>query len=88
VLLSDDDRFVIGRDSTRCDEYEAVVDDVRASRAHAAIFAKDGVAFIEDLASSNGTYVNDERIAAPTALSDDDEVRIGRTTFVFRRTTR
>jgi pSer/pThr/pTyr-binding forkhead associated (FHA) protein len=84
VLISDDDRFVIGRDSARCDEYESVVEDPRASRTHAAISAQDGIALVEDLSSSNGTYVNGERISGPTALKDGDTIRIGRTEFVFR----
>ena len=39
----------------------------------------DGAWFVEDLASTNGTHVNGERIENPTRLSVGDEVRIGRT---------
>ena len=44
-----------------------------------------GEVIIEDLGSKNGTLVNGARIAAPTALGDGDEIAIGGTQLVFRR---
>lgn len=49
------------------------------SRRHARIVVtSEGGATIEDLGSTNGTFVGDERITAPTALSDGDHLRIGK----------
>ena len=56
------------------------IDDDYASTRHAEFSPGiDGAWFVEDLASTNGTHVNGERIENPTRLSVGDEVRIGRT---------
>lgn len=56
------------------------IDDDYASTHHAEFSPGiDGAWFVEDLASTNGTHVNGERIEHPTRLSVGDEVRIGRT---------
>jgi predicted component of type VI protein secretion system len=69
----------IGREG--CD---IVLTDSEVSRRHAAIrSAAQGVA-IEDLGSTNGTYVNGERIGAPRLLGDGDEVQIGSTVLRLR----
>ena len=47
------------------------------SRSHAAVWTEDGVPFIKDLDSSNGTFVNSKSIGEPTALSVGDVVTIG-----------
>ena len=58
------------------------IDDDYASTRHAEFTPGiDGAWFVEDLASTNGTHVNGERIENPTRLSVGDEVRIGRTTM-------
>lgn len=71
-----DGRIVVGRggDST------VPIDDDYASTQHAAFSqGVDGVWFVEDLLSTNGTYVNGQHIEEPTRLEVGDEVRIGRT---------
>ncbi|MDO4412692.1 FHA domain-containing protein [Cutibacterium sp.] len=56
------------------------IDDDYASTHHAEFSQGiDGAWFVEDLASTNGTHVNGERIENPTRLSVGDEVRVGRT---------
>lgn len=67
------DRVTIGRDSGS----DIFLDDVTVSRHHAVITLTDGVQ-LEDLASLNGTYVNRRRIDEPEALSDGDELQIGK----------
>jgi hypothetical protein len=73
----------LGRD----DSADIVVDDPGVSRRHSEIrVTNDGphlVTSIRDLGSTNGTFVNGERITS-TRLEDGDQVTIGRTTATFR----
>ena len=62
----------IGREG--CD---ITLGDPDVSRRHAEIQVSNGDILINDLGSTNGTFVNGERIDQPRALSDGDEVRIG-----------
>jgi DNA-binding winged helix-turn-helix (wHTH) protein len=55
------------------------------SRRHARIVVDATRATIEDLGSKNGTYVNNRRLSAQTAIAEGDEVRIGSLLFTFRR---
>jgi pSer/pThr/pTyr-binding forkhead associated (FHA) protein len=45
----------------------------------------DGEAYLEDLNSKNGTYLNEEPVTAPTQLERGDLVRVGDTIFELRR---
>ena len=60
-------------------------DDAFASSLHARVFPLDGELWVEDLGSTNGTYLNDERLAAPTRLRRGDRVRVGRTVLEVGR---
>ncbi len=53
--------------------------DSYASNLHARAYQADGLTFVEDLGSTNGTFVNGERISAPTALKVGDRVQVGAT---------
>ena len=61
------------------------VDDTYASQLHARIFQRDGQLFVEDLGSTNGTYLNrrgtqaKEKVAGPLALKLGDRLMIGKT---------
>lgn len=65
---------------------DIVLADSRVSRNHARITRRDDSFFLEDLASSNGTFVGDEQIppGTPIELVEGDEVRIGGTRMMFR----
>ena len=72
----------IGRAST-CDV--SIPADSFASTVHARIaFDEDGL-YIEDLGSTNGTYVNAERVAGRTSLRRGDTVQVGESVFEVTR---
>jgi diguanylate cyclase (GGDEF)-like protein len=56
---------------------EIVIDEQSVSRQHAQITMEDDRVILQDLNSSNGTFVNDKRITAPCDLHDQDVLRLG-----------
>ncbi len=72
------DLLTIGREPTNA---IALVDDSAVSRRHAQIIRQGDQVEIEDLGSTNGTYVNGIRISSPTPLQTGDTVQIGSTVF-------
>ncbi|MDO5723087.1 MAG: FHA domain-containing protein [Flaviflexus sp.] len=62
-----------------------VLNDSYSSARHARFFLSEGTWFIEDLQSTNGTFVNGNQIDHPIPVNSGDEVRIGHTTFALRR---
>ena len=53
--------------------------DTQASRQHARIYRAQGALAIEDLGSTNGTFVNAKKLASPVALHLGDRLQVGRT---------
>lgn len=84
VHVLDRPRTVVGRGA----DCEIVVHDASASRRHAAVFRREGdspeAAWIEDLGSTNGTFVNGEKLDGARQLVEHDRVRVGATLFGFR----
>jgi ABC-type multidrug transport system ATPase subunit len=70
--------LTLGRDGA-----DVAVDSERASRRHARIEPVGDDCVIADLGSTNGTYVNGDRIAGPCVLRSGDTIRIGATTLHF-----
>ena len=60
--------------------------DPEVSRRHATIREQGGSLAIEDLGSTNGTFVNDQRISVVTVLRAGDVVRLGNTVWTMRST--
>lgn len=54
-------------------------DDTFVSQLHARVFRNDEGAFVEDLGSTNGTYLNGRKLAAATKLKVGDHLQIGST---------
>lgn len=69
----------------RAPECELRLDDTYASQQHARLFAKNNSWFVEDLGSTNGTFVNEQKLAAPAMLQAGDKVRVGQTVMELRR---
>jgi hypothetical protein len=61
------------------------LDDDYVSTRHARIVASGDQWFVEDLGSTNGTYVGSRRITQPTALGLGSQVRIGKTVLELRK---
>src|SRR5579875_2131676 len=59
--------------------------DSYSSSLHARIYRSGGQVWVEDLGSTNGTYVNSERISQPVRLARGDVLQIGATVFEVRR---
>ena len=80
ILL--DDELLIGR---HADGAGRLADDEEISRSHARIsLDRSGFCAIEDLGSTNGTFVNGLRISGPQTLSVGDTIELGGTTLVVR----
>ena len=61
------------------------LDDDYVSTRHARIAASDDQWFVEDLGSTNGTYVGSARITQPTTIALGTKIRIGKTTLELRK---
>ena len=67
------DQIDIGRDSTN----EIVINDAEISRRHARMTFQGGKYVLEDLGSTNGTFVNGQRLAGPRVLKAGEVVSFG-----------
>lgn len=76
-----DGEVVLGREHGSA---SLVLDDPGVSRRHASVRAAGGAITVEDLGSSNGTYVNGARIAGEARLAEGDEVSLGGTVITIR----
>ena len=74
-----DGDIVLGRG----DRAEIRLEDPYASGAHARIYEQGDLMVIEDLDSTNGTYLNEELLQSPRPLHPGDRVRIGDSEFTF-----
>ena len=67
----------------RAVENDIVITSNRASREHARILREGWRVTVEDLGSTNGTFLNDERLLSEAGLRDSDRLGIGDVTLVF-----
>jgi pSer/pThr/pTyr-binding forkhead associated (FHA) protein len=72
---------VIGRNP----ECALVLDDDFASGRHARIFHQDGAWFVEDLGSTNGTFLGSERLTQPVRVEAGSVLRVGKTVVELHR---
>jgi pSer/pThr/pTyr-binding forkhead associated (FHA) protein len=66
----------------RGEDADVLIKDERMSRQHLAVTPRDGKYYVRDLNSTNGTYVNNERITE-MELKPNDRIRGGQTVLVF-----
>jgi pSer/pThr/pTyr-binding forkhead associated (FHA) protein len=66
-------------------ECTLVLDDDFASGRHARIFRRDGGWFVEDLGSTNGTYLASRKLSQPMPVEVGSSLRIGKTVFELRK---
>jgi hypothetical protein len=57
----------------------ALPDDTFVSTLHARVFRRDGALFVEDLGSTNGTFVNDRPVTGTVAFHKGDRLQVGKT---------
>jgi len=79
-LLSPGVRCVLGRDS----EADITVPDEYLSRHHTAIIVTDDSVFVEDLVSSNGTWIENEAVKGQYQLVSDTTIRFGSSALIVR----
>jgi len=63
---------------------DIVLQDPESSRQHARVAWQGGQFIVEDLGSTNGTFVNGIQITAPQVLNPGDSIGIGQTALVFQ----
>jgi pSer/pThr/pTyr-binding forkhead associated (FHA) protein len=71
----------IGRGS----DCQIKLDDDYSSTRHARVFLSDGQWWVEDLGSTNGTYLDGQRITRPVQAEIGGSIRIGRTTLTIAK---
>lgn len=69
------DELTVGR-AAGC---QVTLDDTYASQIHARVFARDGQLFVEDLGSTNGTYLNRQKVQGPRPMHRGDRLQVGNT---------
>ena len=67
------DQLIIGRDSTNA----VPINDAEISRKHSRLSFQGGKYVLEDLGSTNGTFVNGQRLSGPVVLKPGDVVSLG-----------
>jgi pSer/pThr/pTyr-binding forkhead associated (FHA) protein len=69
----------------RANDATLVLNDDYASTYHARIFPQDGQWLVEDLGSTNGTYLDRQKVVRPTPVPVGVPIRIGKTVLELRR---
>jgi pSer/pThr/pTyr-binding forkhead associated (FHA) protein len=76
-----DQQITIGR----AGDATLVLSDDYASTRHARLFPQDGQWLVEDLGSTNGTYLDRQKVTQPTPVPVGVPIRIGKTVLELRR---
>jgi hypothetical protein len=76
-----DQQITIGR----ANDATLVLSDDYASSRHARLFPQDGQWIVEDLGSTNGTYLDRQKVTQPTPVPAGVPIRIGKTVLELRK---
>ena len=73
--------YELGEETTigRAAGCQVTIDDSYASQLHARVFRRDGKLFVEDIGSTNGTYLNRSKVTGPMVIQRGDQLQIGNT---------
>jgi pSer/pThr/pTyr-binding forkhead associated (FHA) protein len=74
------DEITVGR-AAGC---QVTVDDTYVSQLHARVFTREGQLFVDDLGSTNGTYLNRVKVAGPMGMQKGDRLQVGNTVLEVR----
>ena len=74
------DELTVGR-AAGC---HITLEDNYVSQLHARVFTRDGQVMVEDLGSTNGTYLNRTKVTAPVAVKRGDRLKVGMTVLEVR----
>jgi len=74
------DELTVGR-AAGC---HVTLDDTYASQLHARVFNRDGQFFVEDLGSTNGTYLNRAKVSGPQVMNRGDRLQVGNTVMELK----
>lgn len=79
--------FQLGEETTigRAAGCQVTIDDTYASQLHARVFQRDGQIFVEDIGSTNGTYLNRKKVTGPMVFQRGDQLQIGNTVLELER---
>ncbi len=58
---------------------QVTIEDTYASQLHARVFQREGQIYVEDLGSTNGTYLNRRKVTGPMVVQRGDKLQIGNT---------
>lgn len=67
----------------RAGDCDIIINDTYVSNKHARVYEDEGAFVVEDLGSTNGTYVNGRKISYPLELRPGDRIKIGKSVFEF-----
>ena len=81
VFPLESDQLTIGRDSAN----DVAINDAEVSRRHARLTFQGGKYVVEDLGSTNGTYLDRSRLTTPTPIPLGAPIRIGKTVIELRK---
>jgi pSer/pThr/pTyr-binding forkhead associated (FHA) protein len=73
--------FPLGQELTvgRAAGCQVTLDDTYASQLHARVYSREGQLFVEDLGSTNGTYLNRKKVQGPMVIQRGDKLQVGNT---------
>lgn len=79
--------FELGEELTmgRAAGCQITLEDTYVSQLHARVFRRDGQIWVEDLGSTNGTFLNRRKVTAPVAIRRGDRLQLGQTVLELSR---